>query len=196
MIYHRAVGSDKHRFERSQGECTGLSADPEHARFGAPRASAVPSAVRGSLGSWWALLLALLALASAFASTPVQACSCRVPSLREALLRADVVAEVRLLEVGPADPEDDFEVQALRVRLERVFKGPPSLSDGEERWVGHPRCNSHPARRRSVGRRWVQFFSVRYGRLVAGHCSRRLSAWAPLPRALLELRERRRGSPR
>lgn len=134
-----------------------------------------------------------LALLVSFAllAEPVvaRACSCAEWSYEEALARADLVAEVQILDV--AEPIDSDRLgQPIRVRIVRTFKGPRSLNDGDELTLLHHTCTSEPYDRDAVGGRFIGFFDVDRGRVRFHFCSTTANAWAPLPVELRRARTR------
>ncbi len=134
-----------------------------------------------------ALALVCVLLAAAFPAS-ASACSCRRSLTEEAFEEAAVVAEAELVEVGPAS-DSDLGSQRLRFRLVRIFKGPPSLSDGDEASVLHMMCNSGSFDASDVGSRHIAFFNGSRGHLSQHFCSHSLSAWAPVPSLLLQSRQ-------
>jgi hypothetical protein len=125
------------------------------------------------------------------------ACSCWSVSTEQALIRADLVAEVELIDVEPPlDPSSDFTSQRLRFRLVRVFKGPRGLTDDDEVTTIYTTCNSDPFDRGSIGSRAILFFGYRRGAFEHDYCSPSRSAWEPLPYALIESRRLWRESQR
>ncbi len=117
------------------------------------------------------------------------ACSCMRLSILEALGAADVVADIRVLEVRE-DRGPWLGGQAMLYRIERIFKGPPDLEEGSEVWVFHQTCNSMPYPSTEIGGRRIWFMSRTGGRLSHHYCSTSLDSAGPLPLVLLQARAR------
>jgi len=99
------------------------------------------------------------------------------------------VAEMQIIDVEPSPEDADLSIQRLRVRVVRVFKGPPGINEGEELWIGYQRCNSLAVDRRAVGQRSIYFLGAWRGLLTTGYCGLSLDAWRPLPLVLVQARE-------
>lgn len=111
------------------------------------------------------------------------------PSLAEALGSADVVADIRVLEVRTTlDPRSPG--HAMLYRIERVFKGPPTLQEGAVVWVFHQTCTSMPYEANEVGGRRIWFMSMVGGRLTHHYCSTSIDSMWPVPQLLLQARAR------
>lgn len=136
-----------------------------------------------------AAMFALLTALALGAPSSAEACTCTTPSVREALWEATVVAEMQIVDVEPSPDDADLSIQRLRVRVVRVFKGPPGIDDGEELWIGYQRCNSVAVDRRAVGQRSIYFLGGWRGLLTTGYCGLSLDAWRPLPLVLVQARE-------
>ncbi|MAQ14613.1 MAG: hypothetical protein CMN30_07430 [Sandaracinus sp.] len=136
-----------------------------------------------------AMVLFVLLLASSLVPLPATACTCMRPPFLSALGAADVVADIRVLEVR-ADQGPLSGRQAMLYRIERIFKGPPDLEEGSEVWVSHHTCTSMPYPSTEVGGRRIWFMSREGGRLSHDYCSTSLDSAGPLPLVLLQARAR------
>lgn len=132
-------------------------------------------------------LLALAVFALVAWAPPARACSCSRPSLRTALEGADFVADVRVLEVR-ALGDGMMSGQALLYRVERIYKAPATIAEGDEIWVYHQTCNSSGYTAREVGGRRIWFMNTRRGVLGHHFCSTSLDSYAAVPHVLLESR--------
>lgn len=99
------------------------------------------------------------------------------------------MAETQIIDVEPSPEDADLSIQRLRVRIVRVFKGPPGIDEGQELWIGYQRCNSVAVDRRAVGQRSISFLGAWRGLLTTGYCGLSLDAWSPLPLVLVQARE-------
>ena len=108
------------------------------------------------------------------------ACRCRGPELGEAWARADIVAEVEIVGVGPA-PEGGRGRQWLRWRILQVHKGPRQFGAGVVVRGHHALCNSAGFPLRSLGMRYIGFFRLRDGELSHHYCTPRLPPSTPMP---------------
>lgn len=137
----------------------------------------------------FALSAALVLGVVAFAPT-AHACSCRRNSVRSALESADFVADLRVLQVRPLDEGAMFPGQYLLYRVERVYKGPATLAEGDEIWIYHQTCNSSGYDAAQVGGRRIWFMDARRGVPQHHYCSTSLDSYLPVPHVLLESRAR------
>lgn len=128
-------------------------------------------------------------LACVSAVPPAAACSCSRPSIRSALEDAVLVADMRVLEVRPLD-DALLPGQYLLYRVERIYKAPPTIAEGDVVWVYHQTCNSMGYEPSEVGGRLIWFMWMRRGQLVHHYCSTSLQSSAPTPHVLLESRSR------
>lgn len=92
------------------------------------------------------------------APTPTaDACSCGQTSQRAAFAAADVVAEVMLLRVEPLASDSYSADQMLLYRFVRVYKGPPEVQDGDERWLRYMHCNTSNGAPADSGTRLIAY---------------------------------------
>ena len=134
-----------------------------------------------------ASLIAMVVLGVVASASPAQACSCARPSLRSALESAVFVADLRVLEVRPLDLSG-FGGQYLLYRVERVYKAPSTIAEGDEIWVYHQTCNSSGYEATEVGGRRIWFMGISGGVPAHHFCSTSLDSDAPVPHFLLQSR--------
>ncbi|MCB9631812.1 MAG: hypothetical protein H6721_06710 [Sandaracinus sp.] len=113
-------------------------------------------------------------------------------AVRERSLRADLVAEVEILDVA-AEADLDFAPQPLTVRVHRVFTAPRGTSrrhdaDGALRPLLVAAVIRVPSSR--IGQRSIMLFTLRDRVPVTAYCTPSLSPDEALPAVLEEARRR------
>lgn len=142
--------------------------------------------------TWLALVWPVVALHGVCAPIEHAAASGCVPStVQQQFEQAEVVADFWIIDVE--DRVRGEVEQRIRVRLGRVFKGPPGLTSGAEVevvWLGAV-ANYGPMDSRSIGGGRIGFFERLRGGLALHPCAGGLAISAPLPEWLRRaLRER------
>ncbi|MCA9612690.1 MAG: hypothetical protein H6722_10670 [Sandaracinus sp.] len=123
--------------------------------------------------------------------SPSRACSCRRVPFESAFLRADLVAEVEILDVA-AEADLDFAPQPLTVRVHRVFTAPRGIREGMTLTVlfdGYG-CTVIRVPSSRIGQRSIMLFTLRDRVPVTAYCTPSLSPDEALPAVLEEARRR------